>query len=201
MLLAFLTLSLPMSFGCAHPIGGPLEDAREARTPPDGFVLEYVVRSGPLGGRDVILRSDGRLLERRWRPGFVPTSETPENSLGHEWDTESQSVPDDSDTDADSEERPHSPREGAVEQSGTVAAEDVLRVVDVVVAIEGWEEVSGDDLPSDPVEAGKVTLSLRIGDETTSVWEWARDLEANDRLIRVRRVLDQLVGTLGEERR
>ena len=46
---------LLLLFACAHPIGGPLEDAREARTLPEDMTVTYRDVGGPLGSREVVV--------------------------------------------------------------------------------------------------------------------------------------------------
>lgn len=161
-----------LAAACAHPIGGPLEDAREARALPSDLTVTYREMGGPLGSREVIVDQNGRLVLRHWRPGFVPAVERPEQILRNAGESE---------TDADD----------AVRFVTEISGSEVLRMVDLLVEIEGWEEGSGDDLPADPVEGSRVSLRVAIGAESSEVSEWGRDLEANNRLLKVRTLVEE----------
>ena len=75
----------------------------------------------------------------------------------------------------------------------TLDAREMQRVLETLVAIEAWEQADDGDLPAGPLEARRAWLELRAEGERARVWEWAHDLEANDRLVRIRRVLDELL--------
>ncbi len=168
------TALLALAFaGCVHPIGGALRHAAEVRQPPpEDFELIYQEREGPLGARDIAVRGDGTVELARWRPGFVPSTEHPETILANA------TAP----TDVTAERR-----------SLHLRSADMERLVRTLVEIEAWEQRATDDLPSAPVEGGRVILLLRLGRESSRAWEYARDLEANDRLVRVRHVLDEVL--------
>lgn len=168
------TLVLAVAAGCVHPIGGALEHAAEAQEPPpEDFELVYQEREGPLGARDIVVRGDGTLRLERWRPGFVPSTERPEAAF---------TSPASTDADALAERRELRLRPAQMQ-----------RLVRTLTEIEAWEQRSADELPSAPLEGSRVILRLRLGEETSEVWEYARDLEAGDRLVRVRRVLDEIL--------
>ncbi|MEM9072570.1 MAG: hypothetical protein AAGE52_28945 [Myxococcota bacterium] len=167
------TLLVTLLLGCVHPIGGPLEDAREARVPPpEGFVLTYEEQEGPFGARRIVLDSEGALALTRWRPGFVPALDTPETILRNDEVTQDD--------------------EGAVVTEAQVRAEDMVRLVDVLVSIEGWKH-RGSGLPNTPIETGRARLTLRLGGESSEATEYVRDLDSNDRLVRVRQLLDEVL--------
>lgn len=163
---------LVLLVACAHPIGGPLEDARDARSLPADLKVTYRDVGGPLGSREVVVDQSGRLVLRRWRPGFVPAVERPEQILRNAGETE---------TDEDE----------AVRFVTEIPTSEVLRLVDLLVEIEGWEEGSSDDLPADPVEGSRVSLHVAIGSESSEISEWGRDLEANNRLLKVRTLVEE----------
>lgn len=157
---------------CAHPIGGPLEDARESRALPSDLQVTYREVGGQLGSREVTIDQAGQLILRHWRPGFVPAVERPEQLLRNAGETA---------TDEDD----------AVRSVAEISVSEVLRLVDLLVEIEGWEEGSSDDLPADPVEGTRVSLRVAIGSESSQISEWGRDLEANDRLLKVRTLVEE----------
>ena len=165
---------------CAHPIGGPLEDAREARSLPADMTVTYREVGGPLGSRELVVDQAGHLVLRRWRPGFVPAVERPEQILRNAGEAQ---------TDDDE----------AVRFVTEISTSEVLRLVDLLVEIEGWEEGSSDDLPADPVEGSRVSLRVTIGAASSEISEWGRDLEANDRLLKVRSLVEEWLAAAPRE--
>lgn len=165
---------------CAHPIGGPLEDAREARSLPSDLEVTYREVGGPLGSREVVVNQAGQLVLRRWRPGFVPAVDRPEQLLRNAGDAEHD-------------------EDDAVRLVSEISASEVLRLVDLLVEIEGWKEGSDDDLPDAPVEGSRVSLRVAIGSESSEVSEYGRDLEANNRLLKVRSLVEEWLAAAPRE--
>ncbi len=167
------SLLLATLAGCVHPVGSALTRAAQTEeAPPEDFALLYQEREGALGGRDIVVRADGTMRLERWRPGFVPSTERPEATLN----------------------ATQAPAGALAEQRELrLRPAQMQRLVRALVEIEAWEQEAGDGLPSAPVEGGRVTVRLRAGGATSEAWEYARDLEANDRLVRVRRLLDEFL--------
>jgi hypothetical protein len=72
----------------------------------------------------------------------------------------------------------------------TVTLEQVQEVIRLLNETRAWEQLTPERAPF-PDEA-RATLTLRTGDVETSIWEWYNNLEKNDRLVRVRRLLLEL---------
>jgi hypothetical protein len=70
---------------------------------------------------------------------------------------------------------------------GSVAAERAQAVARLLLVIKAWEQRTPERAPV-PDES-RATLTLQSGGAETSIWERYNDLEANDRLVRVRSVL------------
>ena len=71
--------------------------------------------------------------------------------------------------------------------------------MDLLVEIEGWKEGSDDDLPDAPVEGSRVSLRVAIGSESSEVSEYGRDLEANNRLLKVRSLVEEWLAAAPRE--
>jgi hypothetical protein len=70
---------------------------------------------------------------------------------------------------------------------GTVAAARTQAIARLLLEIKAWEQHTPERAPV-PDES-RATLTLQSGDSEVSIWERYNDLEANDRLVRVRSVL------------
>jgi len=86
--------------------------------------------------------------------------------------------------------RPGQSEEPPQQWSGEVPEEAVRQLVEVLVDIEAWEQHGEETAPR--IDDAKARLTIRIGAEEESIWEWANDLEANRRLFRVKQHLDAL---------
>jgi hypothetical protein len=82
---------------------------------------------------------------------------------------------------------------------GRVPTGEVLSLVDRLVAIRAWEQEAGDPLPAaaraqlPPLDKARVRLTVRVGDASSTAWEWANDVEARQRIVLVRHHLERLV--------
>ncbi len=164
---------------CAHPIATGLRGAAEGRRIPPGLVVVFDDHEGPWGGDRIEVFGDGRVRRYHVRPGFAPAALAPERALAAGADTGADEL-------------------GPPAQSGTVSEAELLRLVDVLVAIEAWEQRA----PESPsrLQAGKARLVVRIDGEHREVWEYAEDVPAQDRLARVRRVLEEVLASAGPAR-
>ena len=70
---------------------------------------------------------------------------------------------------------------------GTVAAARTQAIARLLLELKAWEQHTPERTPV-PDES-RATLTLQSGGAETSIWERYNDLEANDRLVRVRSVL------------
>ena len=82
---------------------------------------------------------------------------------------------------------------------GEVDPARLVPLVELLVRIEAWEQRTDvDDLPR--LDEGRARLTVAIGDERSTTWEWANDLEANRRLVRVRDMLETVVARARTDR-
>jgi hypothetical protein len=95
--------------------------------------------------------------------------------------------------------RPGPPRREPEILRGRASRDDVLALVDRLVEVRAWEQASGDPLPArvrerlPPLDNGRVRLTVRVGEASSTVWEWANDVEARRRLVLVRQQLERLI--------
>jgi hypothetical protein len=164
---------------CAHPIATGLRGAAEGRRVPPGLVVVFDDHEGPWGGDRIEVFGDGRVRRYHVRPGFAPAAVAPERSLAAGEDSSEAEL-------------------GPPAQSGRVSEAEVLRLVDVLVAIEAWEQ----RVPESPgrLQAAKARLVVRIDGDRREVWEYAEDVPAQDRLARVRRALEAVLASAEPER-
>ncbi|MFW5920674.1 MAG: hypothetical protein ACOCUS_02450 [Polyangiales bacterium] len=87
--------------------------------------------------------------------------------------------------------RPGTPQAEPEVWTGQVAEAEIADLVDLLVRIEAWEQRVDDEFT--PLDEARATLTLRIDGARERVWEWANDLEANQRLILVENRLEALV--------
>jgi len=158
---------LPLIAGCVHPIESALESARGGDA---GVVITWEERGGPLGRREVRIAPDGSVRERRWRPGFIAVDD-PAAAEAHLQPGE---VTD----------------EGAVVRVGQLSGEAHAELIRTILAIDGWEHEDHDSLPAGPVDRSRATLILEAGEDRSEAWEHREDLESNERLVRVGRLID-----------
>ena len=76
---------------------------------------------------------------------------------------------------------------------GRLPAEGIREVVALLVEIEAWKQ---HDNAQASVNESRAELELRVGPDRTRVWEWVDDLDANQRLVRVERLLVRLARDL-----
>ena len=155
--------------GCSSTLGARLEDAHERAEAPAELRLTYEDVSLAWGGQRVELAGDGALEVRRSRPDFVRPAGDPEGELGPE------AAPAESDL-----------------RRLRIPPRELARLIAVLVEIRAWEQAPSRG--TEPVvDRGRARLRLRFGDASSEIWEWAEDLEGNDRLIRVRAELERLI--------
>jgi hypothetical protein len=159
---------------CAHPIATGLRTAAERRDVPPGLVVVFDDHEGPWGGDRIEVYGDGRVRRFRVRPGFRPAVVAPERSL------------------ASSDREPEAAL-GPPDEAGTVSEAALLRLVDVLVEIEAWEQGAPESVAR--VQAGKARLTVRIDAARREVWEYAEDVPTQDRLLRVRQALEALLAS------
>lgn len=86
--------------------------------------------------------------------------------------------------------RPNQPVAAPDRWEGTVPPSAMDALVQLLVDIEAWEQkVEADETRIDDARA---RLEVRVGGERAATWEWANDLEANQRIVQVKRHLEAL---------
>jgi hypothetical protein len=63
--------------------------------------------------------------------------------------------------------------------------------------IEAWEQ-RVPDREAVPDES-RVRLSVRAGGLESLIWEWYNDLHGHDRIVRVKRLLEEIAGAVADE--
>lgn len=82
---------------------------------------------------------------------------------------------------------------------GRVPVSQVVRLVERLVEIRAWEHRAGDPLPAaarrklPPLDNGRVRLTVRVGEASSTIWEWANDVEVRRRIVLVRQQLERLL--------
>ncbi|MDH5491332.1 MAG: hypothetical protein OEY14_05210 [Myxococcales bacterium] len=158
--------------GCAHPMGSRLESAHEARRVPEPLALTYEELSPAWGGRWIRLHGDGRIEVRRIRPDFAPAQGRPEDAL--------------------EEGEGLQGARGERILSARLEPSQLAPLLALLVELEAWEHRGGVET-APLVDRGRARLELRLGDSRSTIWEWIEDLEAQDRLLRVRAELQRLI--------
>lgn len=77
--------------------------------------------------------------------------------------------------------------------SGALTSERRRELVGLLVEIEAWSQR---DMPETSINEAKAVLDLRVGSNRSSIWEWADDLDANQRLRRVEQLLTRFAADL-----
>jgi hypothetical protein len=69
---------------------------------------------------------------------------------------------------------------------GQLAPEQRMELIALLVELEAWKQ---HDMPETSINDARASLELRVGSERARIWEWADDLDANQRLSRVEQLL------------
>lgn len=86
--------------------------------------------------------------------------------------------------------RPNQPENAPDRFSGTIPESALMDLVRLLVAIEAWDQRVEDD--DTRIDDAKARLEVRIGGERRAIWEWANDLQANGRIVRIQQHLSAL---------
>ena len=78
-----------------------------------------------------------------------------------------------------------------------MTAQQVRTLVRLLLELEAWEQRVPDR--EAVLDESVATLSMRIGSIESYIWEWYNDLSANDRIIRVKQLLEKFAGPAPEE--
>jgi len=87
--------------------------------------------------------------------------------------------------------RPGTPESEPEVWTGHAPGAQLVDLVDVLVDVEAWEQRTSGH--TTPLDEAKATLTLQVDGARERSWEWANDLEANQRLVLVENELEALV--------
>ncbi len=73
---------------------------------------------------------------------------------------------------------------------GNITASEQASLEALLLDLEAWEQRVDEDVV--PIEASRAVLTLRAPDGRSQVWEWVNDLQAQERLVRVKMRLQEL---------
>ena len=143
--------------------GGQLQlDGGVSCTP--GFIPKLLFKSKFC----VNCRRDGILVRSRWRPGFAPSLETPEQLVG------------------DAEDGPREP--DAVDRA-QVPAPAIRELAALLVRLEAWEQEMAED-EIGRLDDSRSRLTLRVDGGESRIWEYSQD---RVRLQQVKLALERMV--------
>lgn len=86
--------------------------------------------------------------------------------------------------------RPNQPEDAPDRWSGTVPEEAMVVLVRLLTEIEAWDQQTDDD--DTRIDDAKARLEVRVRGEREAIWEWANDLQATGRIVRVQQHLSAL---------
>lgn len=169
-MLRLMCLSLALLvFGCAGSLESTVHDARVSHRYPASLSVRYDDRTPLLGGDRIEVDPDGHV--RWWQD--VPT---PISAGGAPEDTFD-----------DVRRMPDSPAR-APDIAGTVSAEALGRLLEIIDAIAPWARRPADDNDDGRVERRRALIDVRNGASVASAWQWADPTESGDeRITSVRR--------------
>ena len=79
-------------------------------------------------------------------------------------------------------------------QLKSIAREDLLKLVRHLVRVEAWVQRVPERAPV-PDES-KAQVSIRYGNDQTTIWEWHNDLNKNQRIIQIRDLMLEISSIL-----
>lgn len=86
--------------------------------------------------------------------------------------------------------RPNQPEDAPDTWSGEVPEPALRQLVRLLVDLRAWEQEAEED--DTRIDDARARLEVRVGSERSSIWEWANDLQANGRIVRVKQHLEAL---------
>ena len=81
-------------------------------------------------------------------------------------------------------------REKVGQPKSAVAAVDLQRLVALLVELAAWEQRVPNRMPV-PDES-RASLSIKLDEKSSTIWEWYNDLGKNQRIVRVRELMKQI---------
>lgn len=85
--------------------------------------------------------------------------------------------------------QPWEAREEGSESNARVSPDSIQRLVSLLVEIEAWDQETEREARLDDARA---RVEIELGGERTEIWEWSADLEATQRIVRVKRLLERM---------
>jgi len=79
----------------------------------------------------------------------------------------------------------------------TMTAQQVRALLQLLLEIEAWEQ-RVPEREAVPDESA-ARLSVRVGTVESSIWEWYNDLSGNNRMVRVKQLLEEIAGPVPDE--
>ena len=79
---------------------------------------------------------------------------------------------------------------------GQLPPERRVELIALLVEIEAWDQ---HDMPETSLNDARAELEVRVGSDRSRIWEWADDLDANQRLSRVEQLLLRFAADLEAE--
>jgi hypothetical protein len=79
----------------------------------------------------------------------------------------------------------------------TLTGEQLRTLVELLLEIEAWEQ----RVPARTavLDESSASLTITIGEIQSSIWEWYNDLNGNDRMLRVKQILEEIAGPVPNE--
>jgi hypothetical protein len=72
-----------------------------------------------------------------------------------------------------------------------ISEEKLLDLVQLLIELRAWDQETP-DRPAVPDES-KASLTIRVGQRTSKLWEWFNDMTKNDRLIQIKSKMGEIV--------
>ena len=174
--LSFVALaSVGLGAGCAHPIATALQDARDADSPSPDLLLTYEEVGGTALGQDRFELRGLTLLRKQHGPGFASGGEEPESLVAGA--------------------APASEEADARMSSVDITAMQLQELLELLLEIEAWDQQQEYGMADDPLEQARATLTIDVGERRSEVWEWVNDMVLEDRLLKVKLLLERLTQT------
>jgi len=86
--------------------------------------------------------------------------------------------------------RPGDPEDAPRVVSGSISAEAFEQTLQLLVDLEAWEQRIEED--EGRLDDARARLTIAVGGDRTTIWEWRNDLEATRRIVRIKQQLEAL---------
>ncbi len=78
-----------------------------------------------------------------------------------------------------------------------MTAQQIRALVQLLLEIEAWEQRVPPRTAN--LDESAATLSVRVGAFESYIWEWYNDLSGNNRMVRVKQLLEEIAGPVPDE--